>query len=230
MAHIPVDTLAGLPLFYDRFDNAAYGNKANRFMPFMEKEFADSCNACLGNMQIALSKAGLEIREIWSGGVARKGRGKSYHHTNRAFDLDALKFSDGRIWVANTFPEKPFLYLAIEGCLRLYFGTVLNYDYDVRHRDHFHFDNGTPVKFKRDARSHTLFVQHTLVKLFNEDIGEAGVDGLFGPDTRAALTRARRTLEIGRLTDVANWRQYLTGCVETALANEPGGVLRLNAV
>ena len=222
MALVRVQALADIPLYYDRFHDTAYGAEAVPMKPYMDKIFAKSCNEWVAEMLPVLSETGFEIEQIWSGGVGREGSGKSYHHQNRAFDLDAIIFSNNTKWVANTFPSRPFLYLAIEGCLRQQFGTVLTYDYDAKHRDHFHFDNGTSVKFKRDARSHVLFIQHTLVQLFNQDIGQAGADGVFGPETEAAVTRAKRDLGIGRLTDIKNWRMYIKLCIKEALIREAG--------
>jgi hypothetical protein len=212
-----VDHLAGIPLFYDRFKEGAYGDEAVPMRPFIDRTFLGLCNSCFQEMQDRLSATGVAIAQIWSGGVGREGNGQSYHHRNRAFDLDALIFEDAGKWVASTFPERPFIYLAIEACLRMSFGTVLNHDYNAAHKDHLHFDNGTAVRFKRDARSHALFVQHTLVRLFNHDVGPAGFDGVFGPDTEAALTRVRSDLGIGGLSEVVNWKAYLRVCMETAL-------------
>ena len=152
--------------------------------------------------------------------MGRSGTGRSYHHQNRAFDLDALIFDKHPRWIANTFPQRPFMYLSIESVLRGSFGTVLNYDYNSDHQDHFHFDNGTPVGFKRHARSHTIFVQHTLVRLFQQDVGSGGVDGVFGPDTEAALNFVRRELELGGFSEVENWKAYLKICTSLALDNE----------
>lgn len=222
MALVRVQDLAGIPLYYDRFRDGAYGVEASPWQPYMDDAFAKSCNTWVADMLPVLSKAGFDVVQIWSGGVGRTGSGKSYHHQNRAFDLDGLIFSDGTKWIADTFPRRPYLYLAIEGFLRRHFGTVLAYDYDAKHQDHFHFDNGTSVKFKRDARSHTLFVQHTLVQLFNQDIGQAGTDGVFAPDTETALARARRGLGIGGFSDVGNWRAYIGLCIDKALSMESG--------
>ncbi|MFD1329436.1 extensin family protein [Mycoplana ramosa] len=220
MALTRVESIAGLPLYYDRFNGTSYGRHAVAMRPFIDNDFLHQCTACFSGMQAVLSKHGLEIGQIWSGGVGRSGAGVSYHHRNRAFDLDALIFTDGSRWVADTFPARPFLYLAIEALLRLHFGTVLNHDYNQAHRDHLHFDNGTAPRFKRDARSHTLFVQHALVKLFNQSVGEAGADGVFGPETEQALNRVRRNLGIGSFGDKANWFAFLQETADAALRYE----------
>ena len=99
---------------------------------------------------------------------------------------------------------------------------MLNYDYNAAHEDHFHFDDGTSVKFKRDARSHVLYLQHCLVKLFNQNVGQAGVDGVYGGDTEAALNRVRRDLGIGGLSNKQNWLSFLSACGDAALEKERG--------
>ena len=217
MALVRVDNLAGVPLFYDRFKSGSYGVEAVSMKPFIDDKFHALCETAFANIQSVFSKSGYEITQIWSGGAGRSGTGKSFHHTNRAFDLDALVFDNKPMWVAITFPQRPFLYLAIEACLRLEFGTVLNYDYNSAHEDHFHFDNGTSPGFKRHAKSHVLFLQHCLQKLFNQSVGSSGVDGVMGGDTDAALRQALKELGIGGLSDKQNWKQFLQVCAETAL-------------
>ncbi len=220
MAHPRVDKLAGIPLFYDRFSDDSYGKQGKPYRPYVEAGFLVICEYCFKEMQALFTPGGFAIGEIWSGGVGRSGSGSSLHHQNRAFDLDALVFSDKPMWVADTFPQRPFLYLAIEAVLRIHFGTVLNYDYNAAHEDHFHFDNGTNVGFKRAARSHVLFLQHSLTKLFDKDVGTAGVDGVYGDDTEAALTDALNDLGIGTITNTGNWETFLRACCAEALALE----------
>lgn len=222
MPLVRIDELAGIPLYYDRYNNNSYGVSAVPMRPYIDTVFNQTCIECFQELTNLLAASGLTITQIWSGGVGRSGSGRSYHHKNRAFDLDALIFDDGSKWVADTFPDRPFLYLAIEAVLRQYFGTVLNYDYNAAHEDHFHFDNGTSVKFKRDARSHVLFLQHCLVKLFNQSVGQSGVDGVYGGDTEAALNRARQESGIGGLSNKDNWLDFLRACATAALENEQG--------
>jgi len=220
MALKRIEKLAQIPLFYDRFEPGAYGERAVKMRPYIDEEFHKMCERCFSDMKSVFGKAGFKIEQIWSGGVGRSGTGKSYHHKNRAIDLDCLVFSNKKMWVAKTIRERPYLYLAVEACLRTEFGTVLNYDYNSDHEDHLHIDNGTSVKFKRDAKSHVLFLQHTLEKLFNQSVGSAGVDGVLGGDTDAALRGALKELKIGGLSDKKNWIKYLNACVDTALELE----------
>jgi Uncharacterized protein conserved in bacteria len=222
MATTRVAELAGIPIFYDRFNEDSYGEQAVPIRPFIENGFLQVCQNLFGEMNAVFTDKGYPITQIWTGGVGRAGSGKSYHHQHRAFDLDALVFDGQPMWIADTFPERPFLYLAIESILRKHVGTVLNFDYNAAHEDHFHFDDGTSVGFKSHARSHTLFVQHALVKLFNQDIGTAGADGVYGGDTEYALTSVRRQLNIGGFSQRQNWLAFLDACAEAALDSEAG--------
>ncbi|WP_187326930.1 extensin family protein [Martelella lutilitoris] len=220
MALIRTNNFAGIPLFYDRFKPGAYGQEAVPVRPYIDPDFRVACDACFSDIQNTFSGNGFHIDQIWTGGVGREGSGRSYHHTNRAFDLDCLIFSDKPMWVATSFPARPYLYLAIESLLRIHFGTVLNYDYNHAHEDHFHFDNGTSVGFKKHARSHVIFLQHTLEKLFNKDVGASGVDGVWGGDTEAALRQTLKELRLGTLSDNLNWIKYLKTCADLALDTE----------
>ncbi len=220
MAFVMVDRFAGVPLYYDRYNRDAYGRSAVAMRAHVDAAFAAGCERAFTALVKLLGDGGFAVTQIWSGGVGRAGTGRSYHHKNRAFDLDALIFADGSKWVADTFPERPFMYLAIEAVLRTEFGTVLNFDYNRAHEDHFHFDNGRAPGFKPEARSHALFVQHCLDKLFNQDIGESGVDGLYGPDTDAALTRVRRALHLGGLSSKKTWQAFLRHCADAAIDKE----------
>lgn len=222
MALTRVESIAGLPLYYDRFNGTSYGRAAVPMRPFIDDDFLRQCTECFSELQRVLSKHKFEVSQVWSGGVGRAGTGVSYHHRNRAFDLDALIFKDGSKWVADTIPARPFMYLAIEAGLRLHFGTVLNFDYNQAHQDHLHFDNGTLPRFKRDARSHTLFVQHALMKLYNQSVGSAGADGVYGPETEQALNRVRQNLKIGPLSDKDNWFAFLRISADMALESERG--------
>ncbi|MEP5180189.1 MAG: extensin family protein, partial [Rhizobiaceae bacterium] len=147
MALIRVDNLAGIPLFYDRYNANSYGVSAVPMRPYIEEKFHAQCEACFEELNTFLSGHGKGIAQIWSGGVGRAGTGTSYHHSNRAFDLDALILNDGDRWIATSFPDRPHFYLAIESYLRTQFGTVLNYQYNAAHEDHFHFDSGTNPGF-----------------------------------------------------------------------------------
>src|SRR5918996_1587969 len=189
MADIRVDNFAGKPLLYDRSTPSHYGVGGIAYRPLVNPDFAAGCEACFVELVDKLDKkAGLQVTKILSGGVNRAGTGASFHHKNRAFDFDGLLFDDGSNWVANSFPARPQLYLGIEAVLRKHFGTVLSYDYNKAHQDHFHFDNGTAVGFKQAAKSHVIFLQNVVAFAYGSRIGR---DGVWGPETESAVKALR---------------------------------------
>ena len=215
MADIRVDSFAGKPLLYDRSAPGHYGRTGISFRPFVNPAFAQSCETCFSELVTRLDQsAGLRTDRILSGGVGRAGTGTSFHHKNRAFDLDALLFDDDSNWVANTFPQRPQLYLGIEAVLRKHFGTILSYDYNQAHEDHFHFDNGTALGFKSAAKSHVIFVQNVLALVYGRAISR---DGLWGPETEGALRTLRTQLGIGAVTTLANWIALLDAIADEAM-------------
>lgn len=220
MADIVIDKFAGKALLYDRSSPAHYGVGGVPIRPHVNKAFADECEACFTELVDKLkAHAGLQVDKILTGGVSRAGQGASLHHQNRAFDLDGLLFTDGSNWVADTFPQRRQLYLGIEAVLRRHFGTVLSYDYNRAHQDHFHFDNGTAPGFKQAAKSHVIFVQNVSTFVYMNPIGR---DGVWGPNTERALKTMRERLGIGPVSDKNNWLAFLGKVAEEAMAQEKG--------
>lgn len=218
MADIRVDKLAGKPLLYDRSTPGHYGVSGIAFRPFINTVFETSCQACFTDVVKKLDqKGGLKVAKILSGGVSRAGTGTSFHHKNRAFDLDALLFEGGSNWVANTFPARPQLYLGIEAVLRQHFGTVLSFDYNKAHEDHFHFDNGTAVGFKRAAKSHVIFLQNVIALVYGSRIGR---DGVWGPETENAVKALCSQLGVGPLSNKTDWLAFLNKVSDEAMAQD----------
>lgn len=216
MVDIRVDRLGDKPLLYDRSTVSDYGKGGIAFRPSMNPAFATACEGCFAELILRLALAAdLQVETILSGGVSRAGTGSSFHHKNRAFDFDGLLFKDGTTWVANTFPLRRQLYLGLEAVLRMHFGTVLTFDYNKAHEDHFHFDNGTTVGFKTAAKSHVIFIQNVIAFVYATPIGR---DGLWGGETEGALKALRARLEIGPLSNQANWRAFLAVVAEDAMA------------
>ena len=220
MADIQISTLAGKPMLYDRSTTGHYGVTGIAFRPFVNKDFAALCESGFKELVKRLDqKAGLKVKTILSGGVSRSGSGASFHHKNRAFDLDAFLFEDGSSWVATSFPQRPQLYLGIEAVLRRTFGTVLSYDYNPLHHDHFHFDNGTGVGFKQAAKSHVIFVQNVIALVYGVRVDR---DGVWGGETDLALKALRARLGIGPISVAANWLAFLDKVADDAMALDKG--------
>jgi hypothetical protein len=135
-----------------------------------------------------------------------------YHGMGRAFDLDAI-FWPGKTFVTKQFEDYPNFYLAVEAILRKHFGTVLAYNYNQAHRDHFHIDDGTGVGF-RTVRTVTLFVQGVCYYILGKRF-RGNVDGDYGSATRTVLDEACSELGVPTpLTTSANWNQFLDAVAE----------------
>jgi len=218
MTIIRIDSLAGRPLWYDRKPASNYGKTGFPVRPYIDARFFDEADAAFGHLLRNLSDAGLgDVRAILFGGIGRSGSGSSYHHRNRAFDLDGLILASGDIWVANTFPTRPFFYLGIEATLRQHFGTILTYLYNQDHQDHMHFDNGDSVGFARHSKSRVLFLQNAIKFLFDVPVG---IDGVYGPETAAAERQVRQELGLGGFSTRDNWLKFLAASAEVALDRE----------
>lgn len=217
MPDIRISSLGGAPLLYDRKVPGHYGKTGIPFRPFIQSSFAGECNAAFAELFGLFQQKGVgPATAILSGGVGRSGSGTSYHHKNRAFDLDGLVMDAGN-WVADTFPERPLLYLAIESILRRHFGTVLAYDYNADHEDHFHFDNGRAPGFKNLAKSHVIYLQNALFFVYDIPVGR---DGVWGPETSGASTDLRNNLGIGPFSTLANWMKFLEVTASEAIDKE----------
>jgi hypothetical protein len=222
MALVRRNTLAGAPIHYDRFqaDGSDYGTLGKPWNPYIDPSFYDACERAFNDIQTLLHPRLGAFKAVVCGGVGRAGGGASYHHQHRAFDLDALFWESGAVWVANTFEREPHLYLAIESQLRLHFGTVLTYLYNRAHEDHFHFDDGRRPNFRSATKTHSLFVQTALKYVFAMDVG---VDGVWGPETDGAARAIRTELGIGPFSKLDNWLAFCreTGKAAAALVDAP---------
>tara|TARA_R110002020_G_scaffold15555_42_gene55483 strand:- start:749 stop:1402 length:654 start_codon:yes stop_codon:yes gene_type:complete len=205
MALVRIDTLAGYPVHYDRTTSDAYGKPGTPIRPLIDDRFARECEACFSQLRTAIGRRFGGLKVILTGGVGRAGQGASYHHRYRAFDLDGLVFDETTL-IATEFPSRPEFYLTVEALLRLHFGTVLSYTYNQAHRDHFHIDNGSSVKFETMSKSRVQFLQNALFHIFDIPVGR---DGVYGPETDGALRIARDELGLGPLSDRDNWRTFL---------------------
>lgn len=214
MAFVRVDQIANRTILYDRQREGDYGVTGVPIRPFLEEKFLASCEACFTELVALLEAKGFgPVGSILTGGIARAGTGASLHHKNRAFDLDGIILPDGN-WVADTFPQRPHMYLAIEAVLRRHFGTVLSYDYNAAHEDHFHFDDGTAIGFNTMSKSRVQFVQNVIFFVYHFQIGR---DGVWGPETSGLTTRLRRDLGIGGFSSKVNWLDFLSRVASDAL-------------
>lgn len=206
-------TLGGVALHYDRFSRDQYGTEGIPFRPLIETSFAEGLAEAFKAIS-KLFKPKLGALEIAvSGGVGREGVGASLHHQNRAFDLDGLIFEKAH-FVAGDFPDEPHFYLAVEAVLRRHFGLVLAYDYNPAHEDHLHIDDSRTPGFRRDARSHTIFVQNLLTYVYDVPVLR---DGVWGPQTEAVHRDLREELGVGPFSRKECWLTFCQHAAEHAL-------------
>ncbi len=103
------------------------------------------------------------------------------HGAGLAIDVDGLWWSASDKFLANDAPTDWIRYLRLEATLRKVFGTVLNYDYNAAHHDHWHCDLGRPTHW-RAAESQAKFAQRVLNEVFGKNLT---VDGDWGPKSQA---------------------------------------------
>lgn len=211
-ATVRFNSLAGVRIHYARPPHAVYGSMGKGLkdqaggpvtracFTALEACFSDIWNACPYGPGQA----------IVTGGI--RGHGRDRHGEGRAFDLDSLWWRGTKPIVALEYPRDKPRYLAVEAILRKHFGTVLNYNYNSAHRDHWHIDNGKPVGFRENSRAITLFVQDCLIELY----GQSGLqlDGVFGAHTSEAIQSA---LGDG-LHDLNAWFSFLSSTAAIGFA------------
>jgi hypothetical protein len=203
--------LAGVPVHYDRFTDVryGYGTKGKPYDFFCTKKFQDKLDACFQELWNICPHGKGEV--ITSAGAYVDKPGS--HGMGRGFDLDGI-FWPNKTFITINYPTEKEFYLGVEAVLRKHFGTVLNHLYNNAHQDHFHIDDTSEVKFFTSSRSRVLFLQATVVNLFEKTID---IDGDWGPKTRGAITDVLQTLGIQNdITDLAVWLKYLDSVAKTA--------------
>lgn len=121
---------------------------------------------------------------VLTGGLTVNKPGE--HGAGNAIDVDGFWWSDTNTFLANDAPTDWYRYLTYEATLRKAFGTVLNWDYNANHHDHWHCDLGHSTAW-RAAESQAKFVQRALREIWRFDLA---VTGTWDADSRAALAEA----------------------------------------
>jgi len=194
---VTFDRLAGVPTHYDRTTAAEYGTRGHPATFQCGAQFKKKLDATFADVWTLMRQA--EVITTAGAYVARAGM----HGQGRAFDLDGL-FWDHREFV--TFRDgyqgrNRKLYYGVEAVLRRHFGTVLDFNYNADHLDHFHMDDSAAVGFRPGSKSLVLFVQAALNEFYAAGLA---VDGIYGPKTRAALAR-----HAGNVTALPAWLAWL---------------------
>jgi len=201
MALKKTNKINGSALHYARTSAHPYGTrgvKTNfwleaKFLKQLEAAFRETFRNCpLGKPEV-ITTAGAFVNKPGS------------HGRGTAFDFDGAFWKNYTL-VATSFPTDFELYLGIESYLRRHFGIVLNYKYNRAHEDHWHIDNSVTVNFSTRSRSKVLYLQMTLAHIYNLEVV---MDGLWGPQTRAAHKLMAAKIRIPAGTNKTAWLKYL---------------------
>ncbi|WP_295434967.1 hypothetical protein [uncultured Thiodictyon sp.] len=170
----------GVPVHYDREPPLfPLGSKGKPASFAVESSFENQLDATMTELwkKCPLGKADI----ILSAGafVCKSGQ----HGQGLAFDLDGIWWGS-RLVLAKQYHSDSRAYLGIEAILRKHVGTVLNFEYNAAHQDHWHLDPGTSPGFDSGSRSRVLYLQMALRKLFAQPVK---VDGLFSDETRKGV-------------------------------------------
>lgn len=212
----------GMPVHYDRHKPPHhYGTKGQPASFAVEKSFENQLDAAMNELwtKCPLGKADI----ILSAGafVCKSGQ----HGKGLAFDLDGIWWGS-RLVLTKDYHADARAYLGIEAILRKHVGTVLNYEYNAAHHDHWHLDAGTKPGFDSGSRSRVLFLQMALRKLFGQSVR---VDGQFGDETRKAVRAVFAALGLASAAEMdtdnevdkvlaEHWSAFLDGAAKEGLA------------
>ena len=155
------------------------------------------------------------------------------HGEARAFDLTAIRFSNGDVfdsnvsWQAGT--EGKRLYVAVAAQCRRHFGVVLTAWYNSDHQNHIHFDNSAePVVIRESSRADTCIVQAAGVFLNGESIA---IDGNWGPATQDAYLRLITDFNMKCFdpkTNSTHAKKFLAMIAQHGFANRAAGYYQDN--
>lgn len=192
--------LAGVPVYYGgRQIRHSRGSLLEHFYRDLGRAIAEIGRYCPRGMPSRIHTVGIR-------GDQRSGR---RHREGRAFDLAALEWThpEPHHLRAPGAVHSPAEYLAVEACLRMHLGQVLDYWYDEPHRSHWHIDDKHPPGW-RAVRSCNVFVQSSLRHVHLQDIGE--IDGAWGPRTAGGWENVVSDLGDGELCRCGRpWRLFL---------------------
>ncbi|SDX38031.1 hypothetical protein [Thiocapsa roseopersicina] len=212
----------GVPVHYDRMNPPFhYGSKGKQFTLAAEKSLENLLDAAFAELwqKCPLGKADI----ILTAGafVCKSGQ----HGKGRAFDCDGIWWGD-RLLLTKNYRADSQAYLGVEAILRKHIGTVLNFEYNRSHEDHWHLDTGTKPGFSASSKSRVLFLQMALGKLFGRRVD---VDGRVGDETRGAVRDVLEALGLATAAEMStdnktdkelarNWMAFLDAAAERGLA------------
>ncbi len=122
--------------------------------------------------------------------------------------------------------------VAVEACLRKFFGTVLNRNYNNDHADHFHVDDGACVGFNLGLKTHVMFLQDCIeaftdMRLSKDRLGRHF--GVYGTATKKGYRTLMSDLGMERFEPEkygSHYWLFLNYIMMHGFANERAGVYR----
>ena len=135
-------TLGGVPVHYARPPVAQYGSRGKPHTFYCEAGFQKQLDSMFDELWLKCPFGKAEV--ITSAGAFVEKPGQ--HGKGRALDIDGIFWAE-RDFVTLRYPKDTKFYLGVEAILKKHFGTVLDYNYNKDHHDHFHVDNGSNVGF-----------------------------------------------------------------------------------
>ena len=203
-AFIMISAISGVPLYYER----GPGGPARYRFP-VARSFVPVLKSTVREVRQRTPPAFGKLERISSGGikVAKEGM----HGAGRAVDWDRWVFENLQIAPlagdhAAGDRRKRQRYWGLAAICRSISCYTLHGEYDAAHRDHIHHDNMVNVGFST-ARSTVQLTQALCNNMFGANLG---IDGQYGPRTRAAVANAVDKLGLqGDISSVAVWRAFL---------------------
>lgn len=201
-----ITNISGIQLHYARETQHPYGSRGRSLTFTIDRSFKRKLTACFDEMFEACPLGKPEI--ITCAGIYHPNHTNtgSQHREGKAFDFDAA-FWHNHTLITKKFHHNKDLYLGIECFLRIHFGIVLNYFYNQKHEDHWHFDDSVVVDFRTSYRSSTLHLQLLLTHIYDTPVV---IDGLWGPQTDRAIKAILNRLGLsGRITTITTYKAFL---------------------
>jgi len=127
--------------------------------------------------------------------------GGEYHRRGLAIDVSGFWWAESDQYMATEAEDDWIRYLRIGATLRKAFGTVLNYDYNAQHRNHWHCSVRGTTNW-RGVETQAFFAQRVLKEVFGEN--SVAVDGQWGPSSQQAAQRHGFDF-----TQAAHWDRFL---------------------
>lgn len=218
---ISYDRIAGAPLHYDR-GAMGYGTAGELRTFASTRKLKTALDRCFSSLFQAWRLGRPDI--ILTAGTL--GDGKNAHGQGLAFDLDGFVFGE-RVFRMDSYPRNRALYVALHAHLFGFFTQVLGYHYPG-HRDHFHVDFNFSARYRPESNAQTFFVQAAIAHVAGIPLGRTGVekdgvDGIYGPGTKAGLDKAIGVLGL-KGTDLrvsASWKAFLDAVKAKGFAMAP---------